>query len=96
MQGLFKRKQSDIWQGRFRIPEQLWRERARLPELGVIEIGKNQEFAKSTGCGDRDDAVIQGCELRRRPIGGGGFLPGPGAMVLPCVYLWAEELEDCL
>ncbi|UDF29942.1 UNVERIFIED_ORG: hypothetical protein LHK14_01085 [Roseateles sp. XES5] len=58
MRGLFKRKSSDIWQGRFRIPEELWRQRARLLALGVRDLGKSQEFAKSTGHLDRDEAAI--------------------------------------
>ncbi|TDR28827.1 hypothetical protein [Aquamicrobium defluvii] len=56
MRGLFKRKGSDIWQGRFRIPENLWRQRDRLLSLGVRGIGKAQEFGRSTGKQDRDEA----------------------------------------
>ncbi len=57
MRGLFKRKASDIWQGRFRIPEELWRERARLADLSVKQIGKSQEFARSTGQSDKSLAT---------------------------------------
>jgi len=56
MRGLFKRNGSDVWQGRFRIPEKLWRQRNRLAELGVKNIGKAQEFGRSTGKTNRDDA----------------------------------------
>lgn len=56
MQGLFKRKGSDIWQGRFRIPSDLWRERKLLAELGVKDIPKAQEHGRSTGMEDRDAA----------------------------------------
>jgi hypothetical protein len=56
MRRLFKRKGSDIWQGRFRIPENLWRQRDRLLSLGVRDIGKAQEFGRSTGKQDRDEA----------------------------------------
>ncbi|WP_242222087.1 hypothetical protein [Shinella zoogloeoides] len=58
MRGLFKRKSSDIWQGRFRIPEELWRQRGRLLALGVRDLGRSQEFAKSTGHADRDEAAV--------------------------------------
>ncbi len=57
MRGLFKRKASDIWQGRFRIPEELWREKERLSELGVRQIGNSQEFARSTGQSDKSLAT---------------------------------------
>jgi len=56
MRGLFKRKGSDIWQGRFRVPEAVWRQRERLVALGVKDIGKAQEFGRSTGKQDRDEA----------------------------------------
>jgi hypothetical protein len=56
MRGLFKRKGSDVWQGRFRISERLWQQRDRLAELGVKNIGKAQEFGRSTGKTDRDEA----------------------------------------
>ncbi|GGA82051.1 hypothetical protein GCM10011385_40350 [Nitratireductor aestuarii] len=56
MQGLFKRKGSDIYQGRFRIPSPLWRERNRLIGLGVKDIPKTQEHGRSTGKSDRDEA----------------------------------------
>lgn len=56
MRGLFKRKGSDIWQGRFRVPERLWRLRGRLGELGVNDLGKAQEFGRSTSRQDRDAA----------------------------------------
>lgn len=59
MRGLFKRKGSDVWQGRFRIPEEVWGERARLIEAGAFDLGKSQEFARSTGCRDRDEAAIE-------------------------------------
>lgn len=57
MRGLFKRKGSDIWQGRFRVPDVLWRQRERLAALGVKDIGKAQEFGRSTGKQDRDEAA---------------------------------------
>ena len=57
MRGLFKRKGSDIWQGRFRIPDALWRQRGRLAALGVKDIGKAQEFGRSTGKPGRDEAA---------------------------------------
>lgn len=56
MRGLFKRKGSDIWQGRFRIPENLWRERKRLVALGVKDAPKTQEHARSTGKLDLGEA----------------------------------------
>jgi hypothetical protein len=56
MRGLFKRTGSDIWQGRFRVPERLWRLRGRLRELGVKDLGKAQEFGRSTSQQDRDAA----------------------------------------
>ncbi|MCX5577229.1 hypothetical protein [Kaistia terrae] len=56
MRGLFKRKGSDIWQGRFRIPENLWRERKRLVALGVKDAPKTQEHARSTGKLDQSEA----------------------------------------
>lgn len=46
--GLMKRKNSDVWQGRFRIPNDLWTRRDQLTNLGVRDIGKSQEFTKST------------------------------------------------
>lgn len=57
MRGLYKRKGSDIWQGRFRVPDTLWRHRERLVALGVKDIGKAQEFGRSTGKQDRDEAA---------------------------------------
>lgn len=57
MRGLFKRKGSDIWQGRFRVPDALWRQRERLVGLGVKDVGKAQEFGRSTGKQDRDEAA---------------------------------------
>jgi len=59
MKGLFRRKGLDVWQGRFRIPEDIWRQRDRLAELGARGLGKNQEFAKSTKCRDREDAAVE-------------------------------------
>lgn len=56
MRGLSKRKGSDIWQGRFRIPQRLWDRREDLTALGVSDIGKSQEFTRSTGQEDRDEA----------------------------------------
>lgn len=57
MRGLFKRKSSDVWQGRFRVPDVLWRQRDRLIALGVKDIGKAQEFGRSTTKQDRDEAA---------------------------------------
>lgn len=54
--GLFKRKGSDIYQGRFRIPSDLWRDRARLAALGISDLPKAQEHGRSTGTVDRDEA----------------------------------------
>ena len=48
MKGLFKRSNSNIWQGRFRIDEDIWRQRDSLVELGV-NIQKTQSTSKSTG-----------------------------------------------
>lgn len=56
MRGLFKRKGSDIWQGRFRVPEEIWRQRGQLIAFGVKDIGKAQEFGRSTSEQDRDAA----------------------------------------
>jgi len=56
MRGLFKRKGSDVWQGRFRIPENLWRERKRLLALGVNDLPKKQEHARSAGKLDHGEA----------------------------------------
>jgi len=56
MRGLFKRKGSEVWQGKFRVPERLWRERDRLTALGVKDLGKSQEFGRSTGKQNRDEA----------------------------------------
>lgn len=56
MRGLSKRKGSDVWQGRFRIPERLWREKDKLRSLGVADLGASQEFTRSTGHHDRDKA----------------------------------------
>ena len=57
MRGLSKRKGSDNWQGRFRIPESLWRCRVDLAALDVRDLGKSQEFTKSLGTGDRQEAT---------------------------------------
>lgn len=57
MRGLFKRKGSDIWQGQFRVPDALWRQREQLVGLGVKDVGKAQEFGRSTGKQDRDEAA---------------------------------------
>ncbi|MBO6917541.1 MAG: hypothetical protein JJ858_03835, partial [Rhizobiaceae bacterium] len=46
--GLMKRKGSDVWQGRYRIPSKLWKNRDLLAKLGVNDIGKSQEFTIST------------------------------------------------
>ncbi|MDI7865339.1 hypothetical protein MRS76_25985 [Rhizobiaceae bacterium n13] len=59
MRGLFKRKGSDVWQGRFRVPEDIWRERGRILEVDPKGMGKSQEFASSTGYRDRDDAAVE-------------------------------------
>lgn len=61
MRGLSKRKGSDVWQGRFRIPERLWCERDKLRSLGVVDLRASQEFTRSTGHHDRDKA---GAEYR--------------------------------
>ncbi|MCL6706686.1 hypothetical protein M8R20_06725 [Pseudomonas sp. R2.Fl] len=58
MRGLHKRKGSDIWQGRFRIPSNLWNQRKRLLELGVKNVPKAQEHSRSTGKLDRDEATV--------------------------------------
>jgi len=54
MRGLFKRKGSKQWQGRFRIPEELWERRDELRNLGVHEIRQSQEFALSLGTEKQD------------------------------------------
>lgn len=46
MRGLSKRKGSDVWQGKFRIPQRLWARREELRALGV-EVGGSQEFTLS-------------------------------------------------
>ncbi|MFV0513778.1 MAG: hypothetical protein ACK5MY_09155 [Jhaorihella sp.] len=58
MRGLHVRKGSDVWQGRFRIPANLWRQRERLKSLGVKDLGNSQEFSLSTGEHDRDEAGV--------------------------------------
>jgi integrase len=56
MRGLFKRKGSDLWQGRFRVGSDLWKERQRLADLGVRDVPKTQEHGRSTGKADRSEA----------------------------------------
>lgn len=48
MRGLSKRKGSGVWQGRFYIPSEIWKQRERLIELGV-QVGKNQDYLQSLG-----------------------------------------------
>ena len=48
MQGMFKRKGSSKWQGRFRIPDDLWAFRDKLVEMG-IEVQGTQETSRTTG-----------------------------------------------
>jgi integrase len=57
MRGLFKRKGSDNWQGKFRIPESLWKRRADLAKAGASDLGRSQEFGKSLGTHDRIEAA---------------------------------------
>lgn len=57
MRGLSKRKGSEVWQGKFRIPQRLWDRRDDLLKLGVSGIGGSQEFTKSLGVRDRGDAT---------------------------------------
>ena len=57
MRGLFKRTGSDVWQGKFRVPEAIWRHRPRLIALDVKDIGKAQEFGRTTGKLNRDEAA---------------------------------------
>ena len=56
MRGLHRRKGSEVWQGRYRIPSPLWRERHKLVELGVSDMPKAQEHSRSTGKRDRAEA----------------------------------------
>lgn len=57
MQGLHKRPGSDVWQGRFRIPSDLWRQRQRLIDLGAGKLPQAQEHSRSTKKHDRDEAA---------------------------------------
>lgn len=56
MRGLSKRKGSEVWQGKFRVPQRLWDRRDDLRSLGVSDLGKSQEFTQSLGEHDRDRA----------------------------------------
>lgn len=56
MQGLSKRKGSEVWQGKFRVPQRIWGRRDDLRSLGVTDLGKSQEFTQSLGEYDRDKA----------------------------------------
>ncbi|PBB96803.1 hypothetical protein [Mesorhizobium sp. WSM3862] len=57
MRGLSKRKGSEVWQGKFRIPQRLWDRRDDLLKLGASGIGGSQEFTKSLGERDRSQAT---------------------------------------
>lgn len=57
MRGLSKRKGSEVWQGKFRIPQRLWDRRDDLLKLGASGIGGSQEFTKSLGARDRGEAT---------------------------------------
>lgn len=57
MRGLSKRKGSEVWQGKFRIPQRLWDRRDDLLKLGASGIGGSQEFTKSLGARNRGDAT---------------------------------------
>ncbi|WP_192257535.1 hypothetical protein [Mesorhizobium silamurunense] len=57
MRGLSKRKGSEVWQGKFRIPQRLWDRRDDLLKLGATGIGGSQEFTKSLGARDRGEAT---------------------------------------
>lgn len=57
MRGLSKRKGSEVWQGKFRIPQRLWDRREDLVRLGVSDLGKSQEFTKTLGERDRGQAA---------------------------------------
>ena len=48
MSGLYKRKGSAKWQGRFRVPDQLWESRDKLIAMG-IKVQGTQESNRSTG-----------------------------------------------
>jgi hypothetical protein len=54
--GLSKRKGSEVWQGKFRVPQRLWDRRDDLRSLGVSDLGKTQEFTQFLGEYDRDRA----------------------------------------
>lgn len=56
MRGLSKRKGSNNWQGRFRIPKPLWDRRDELVALGVSDLGKSQEFMLSMQTPNKADA----------------------------------------
>lgn len=64
MRGLEKRKGSNNWQGRFRIPKHLWDRRDELVRLGVNGIGKTQEFKESLETPDQRKAE----QLYRRKL----------------------------
>lgn len=57
MRGLSKRKGSEVWQGKFRIPQRLWDRREDLVRLGASDLGKSQEFTKTLGERDRGQAA---------------------------------------
>ena len=48
MRGLYQRKGSAKWQGRFRIPDELWKSREKLVAMG-IEVQGTQQSDRSTG-----------------------------------------------
>lgn len=58
MRGLFKRKGSNVWQGRFRIAEHLWQKRDDLRILMVPGVGNSQEFARSLHTDQKDKAEV--------------------------------------
>ncbi|MBL4725279.1 MAG: hypothetical protein JKY83_01120, partial [Rhizobiaceae bacterium] len=48
MRGLYQRKGSSKWQGRFRIPDELWKSREKLVAMG-LEVQGTQQSDRSTG-----------------------------------------------
>lgn len=56
--GLMRRSGSDVWQGRFRVPSEIWRELPRLRELGVKDIPGTQEFTRSMRERDKAQAAL--------------------------------------
>lgn len=48
MKNLLKRKGSEVWQARFRVPTSLWKQRERLVQMGINGVPKAQEHTVST------------------------------------------------